>query len=60
MVVASGPALGDLEAGAVAALTSVRFSVISGGLGCIVGVGVMAMLLPEFARYEARSQDAVN
>jgi MFS family permease len=60
MVVASGPALGDLEAGALAAVTSVRFSVISGGLGCIVGVGVMAMLLPEFARYEARSQDAVN
>jgi MFS family permease len=55
MVVASGPALGDLEAGAVAALTSLRFSIVSGGVGCILGVAVMALLLPEFGRYDARS-----
>ena len=52
-VVASGPSLGDLEAGALAALTSVRFSIVSGGLACIAGVGVMAVLLPAFHRYEA-------
>lgn len=52
-VVASGPSLGDLEAGALAALTSVRFSIVSGGLACIAGVGVMSLLLPAFHRYKA-------
>jgi MFS family permease len=53
-VVASGPSLGDLEAGLVASLTSVRFSIVSGGIACIVGVGLMALLLPQFGRYDAR------
>jgi hypothetical protein len=53
LVVASGPALGDLEAGAVAAVTSLRFSVVSGGLGCIAGVAVLALMLPQFARYRS-------
>jgi MFS family permease len=52
-VVASGPALGDLEAGALAALTSVRFSVVGGGIACVIGVGLMHLALPEFARYDA-------
>jgi MFS-type transporter involved in bile tolerance (Atg22 family) len=34
-VVTSGPRLGDTESGVVASLTSVRFSVVSGGLICI-------------------------
>ena len=54
-VVASGPSLGDLEAGALAALTSVRFSIVGGGLACIVGVGIMALLMPAFARYDTRN-----
>ena len=32
----SGPQLGELEAGALAELTSVRFSVLSGGVACLV------------------------
>lgn len=54
-VVASGPSLGDIEAGALAAATSVPFSIVFGGLACIAGVGAMALLLPEFARYDARN-----
>ena len=54
-VVASGPSLGDLEAGALAAFTSVRFSVVFGGLACIAGVGLMALTMPEFHRYVAES-----
>jgi MFS family permease len=54
-VVASGPSLGDIEAGALAALTSVQFSIVFGGLACIAGVGVMALLMPQFARYDARN-----
>jgi MFS family permease len=53
-VVAGGPRLGDAEAGAVAALTTPRISVVSGGLACIAGALVIARLVPEFARYDAR------
>jgi hypothetical protein len=53
-VVASGPALGDLEAGAVASLASVPFSIVSGGVACIAGVGILGALVPQFARYDAR------
>ena len=36
-VVTGGPRLGDFESGAVAALTTPEFAVVSGGLACIVG-----------------------
>jgi hypothetical protein len=49
----AGPALGDLEAGVVAALTSVRFSLVSGGIASIVGVGLLALALPQFHRYRS-------
>jgi hypothetical protein len=55
MVVAGGPSLGDLEAGAVAALTTLRFSIVSGGVGCILGVLGMMVLLPQFAKYDAHA-----
>ncbi|HXJ62847.1 MAG TPA: MFS transporter [Actinomycetota bacterium] len=54
-VVAAGPALGDLEAGAVASLTSVPFSIVLGGALCLAGVGVLSRLVPEFGRYDARN-----
>lgn len=52
-VVAGGPRLGDVEAGAAASLVSAQFSVVSGGFACILGVVVLALLAPSFARYEA-------
>jgi MFS family permease len=51
----SGPLLGNLEAGVVASVTSVRFSVVSGGVLCVVGVALAAVLLPVFRRYDARA-----
>ncbi|MEY2474894.1 MAG: hypothetical protein QOG87_209 [Actinomycetota bacterium] len=50
-VVTGGPRLGDLEAGAVASLTTPRVSVVSGGLACTLGVLVLGWLLPELRRY---------
>src|SRR4029079_2814214 len=50
----SGPMLGHLEAGGVAALFGVRASVISGGVLCVVGVLVCGALLPLFMAYDAR------
>jgi MFS family permease len=51
----SGPLLGNLEAGVVASLTSVRFSVVSGGALCVVGVALAAVALPAFRLYDARA-----
>jgi hypothetical protein len=51
MVVMSGPRLGDLEAGAVAALFTPVISVVSGGLLCVVGIAAIASLNPTLRRY---------
>ena len=54
-VVATGPSIGDLEAGVVGSLVSVPFSIVSGGIACIAGVFVLGLLVPEFARYDAKN-----
>ena len=41
-VVTGGPRLGDLESGAVAGLSSTTFSVVSGGLACVIGSVLVA------------------
>jgi Major Facilitator Superfamily len=51
MVVTTGPRLGDLEAGAVAALVNPLFSVVSGGIACVAGIALLAMALPELRSY---------
>jgi MFS family permease len=53
MVVTTGPRLGDLEAGAVAALFGPTFSVISGGVACVVGITLLAAALPEMRNQRA-------
>jgi MFS family permease len=58
-VVQGGPRLGDMESGAVATLTSIEFSVVSGGLACIVGAAVIGALLPVFRRHVAGEIDDV-
>ncbi len=52
-VVTGGPALGDAEAGAAAALTTPRISVVSGGLACMLGVLLLVRWVPELSRYDA-------
>ena len=54
----SGPLLGDFEAGVVATLFSVRVSIVSGGLLCVVGCALCALLLPAFRAYDARGWTA--
>ena len=51
----SGPLLGHVEAGGVAALVGVQASVVSGGVLCVVGVLVCGALLPRFVAYDARA-----
>ncbi len=52
LVVASGPRIGDVESGSVAAATTPKFSVVSGGLACIASVGLVALFLPGLAAYD--------
>lgn len=47
-----GPALGDVEAGVVAELSSVRFSVVSGGALCALGALAITRWSPAFLHYE--------
>jgi MFS family permease len=51
LVVTSGPRLGDIEAAVVASLTTPQFAVVSGGVLCVLGVGVVARRFPELARH---------
>jgi MFS family permease len=55
--VAATPALGNVEAGLVASLTSLRFSIVSGGLACVAGTVLVALAVPAFTRYDARAPD---
>jgi len=50
----SGPTLGNFEAGVVASLFSIRVSIVSGGVLCVVGCAVAAVALPAFRAYDAR------
>jgi MFS family permease len=59
-VVAGGPRLGDVEAGLMAAAFSPTVSVVSGGLLCIAGVGLLAAFVPEFARYRRADAKAAR
>jgi MFS family permease len=54
LVVTSGPRVGDVEAGVVAAATSARFSVVSGGVACVAGALVVAAAFPELIAYDQR------
>ena len=59
-VVTGGPRVGDFEAGAVAAVAGARFSVVSGGVGCVVGAALLGWLLPQFCRYQRPAPAALE
>jgi predicted MFS family arabinose efflux permease len=58
LVVTSGPRVGDIESGTVAALTSARFSVVSGGLACVAGVALIVLAFPQLAAFDADEAEA--
>jgi predicted MFS family arabinose efflux permease len=51
LVVAGGARLGDFEAGIAGSLFSPFTAVVSGGVLCLVGVGVIASAVPQFSRW---------
>jgi len=50
-----GPQLGELEAGAVANVWGAPFSVISGGIGCLIATAWIAAVTPGLRRYRAEA-----
>ena len=50
-----GPLAGQVRGGVTADLWSVRGSITSGGLACVVGVGATALWLRDFWTYDART-----
>jgi len=56
-VVAGGPRLGDLRAGAMGAATTATISWVGGGIACVAVVIVAALAVPSFWRY---STPAIN
>ncbi|HEY6835135.1 MAG TPA: MFS transporter [Gaiellaceae bacterium] len=55
--VAATPAIGNVEAGVLAELTSLRFSIVSGGLACMAGTVLIAFAAPAFIHYDARRRE---
>jgi MFS family permease len=53
LVVTSGPRLGDAEAAAVAAIAGPQFSVVSGGVLCLLGLVGVLRLFPSLLDYES-------
>lgn len=57
-VVAGGPRLGDVRAGATASISSARFSWVAGGIACAVVVAVAGLLVRPFWNYDTRTDHA--
>lgn len=55
VVVAGGPRLGDLRAGATAAVAGATFSWVAGGIACVLVVIPLALLVPALLRYDSRT-----
>ncbi len=51
LVVTSGPRLGDAEAAGVAAVAGPQFSVVSGGVMCLLGMLAVLPLFPQLLSY---------
>ena len=54
--VASTPALGNVEAGVVASLTGLRFSIVTGGVACVVGAVAILAAIQSLVRYDSKAQ----
>ncbi len=51
IAIAASNQLGAVESGFVAAATSATFAVVSGGIGCLVVLAIVAWRVPELWRY---------
>jgi MFS family permease len=52
-----GPLAGQMRAASMAAVTTLNFSVTFGGVLCIISVGILAIFLPKFRKYDAETNE---
>jgi MFS family permease len=57
---AGGPQLGEIEAGAVAQWLGAPFSVVSGGIGCLIATAWIAAATPELRRYRVERSEPLT
>lgn len=50
-----GPSFGQIRSSAVAQASSLRFSLVSGGIACVAACGLIAAAMPSLWRYDART-----
>jgi len=50
----TGPMLGNAESGILASIVSIRATVVSGGILCVLGTGLLLLALPGFRNYDGR------
>jgi MFS family permease len=55
-----GPQLGEMEAGAVAALIGATLSVVTGGVGCVLAVAAASLWAKELRRYEGHLSQTIR
>lgn len=56
----TGPELGQMRSALVASATSIRTSVVSGGIACAVSCAALVAMLPTLWRYDARTDANVR
>ena len=55
-----GPQLGEVEAGVVGQFFGVPTVAITGGIACVLGVGIIARIWPQLARYNGDEHEALG
>ena len=55
-----GPQLGEIEAGAVAQVFGAPFAIVSGGIGCIVGLVLVVWKWPQLVHYNGHEPQLVS
>lgn len=55
-----GPLLGNFRSGVVASLFTVRISIVSGGILCVLGCLIAAVALPGLREFDARNWQAAS
>ena len=52
-----GPLAGQLRAASIASVTTLTFSVTSGGISCVIVVLILALLLPKLRKYDVETNE---
>jgi hypothetical protein len=52
-----GPLLGQLRAASMASATTLTISVTSGGIACVIGVGILAIFFPKLRKFDVQTDE---